>query len=93
MLRRVSSAISMRSATRARPSALGGAAPVICASCASPNQPPAEQRLVEDALQPGGGVGDDLLRVDESLGVAGQRRDGGVDLLGGEAAGGHFSSP
>src|SRR4051812_35858837 len=43
------------------------------------------QRLVEDPLEPGRGVGHDLLRVGEPLGVVGQRRDGGVDLLGGEA--------
>src|SRR3954451_20748258 len=44
------------------------------------------QRLVEDALEPRGGVGDDLLGVGEAVGIARQRLDGGVDLLGGETA-------
>src|SRR4051794_35488058 len=47
------------------------------------------ERLVEDALQARRGMRHDLLRVGEPLGVVGQRRDGGVDLLGGEAARGH----
>ena len=47
------------------------------------------QRLVEDALEPGRRVGDDLLGMGEPVGVGRQCRHGGVDLLGGEATVGH----
>jgi hypothetical protein len=51
------------------------------------------ERLVEDPLQRRRRVGDDLLRVLEALGV-GQRRHGGVDLLGGvRLAVGHGRAP
>jgi len=43
------------------------------------------ERRIEDPLQPGSRVGDELLRVAEALRVVGQRRDGGVDLLRGVA--------
>jgi len=46
------------------------------------------QRLVEDLLQAGRRVGDDLLGVPEALEVA-QSRDGRVHLLGGVAPFGH----
>ena len=46
------------------------------------------ERVVEHALQARGRVGDDLLGVLEAAGL-GQRRDGGVDLLGGVGALGH----
>ena len=63
--------------------------PAACATCLLVRvaEPAARvERLVEDPLQPGGRVGDDLLRVAEALRVGGQRRDGGVDLLGGVAS-------
>ena len=93
MLRRVSSAISVAQRRLAlRAVGRGGhAGDLRLVGLAEPAA--RRERLVEDALQTGRGVGDDLLSVDEPLGVARQRRDGGVDLLGGEAAGGHVSSP
>ena len=51
-------------------------------SCASPNQPPSSSASLSTRWSAGRGVGDDLLRVREALGVA-ERLDGGVDLLGG----------
>ena len=66
---RVSSATSVADGARALVGVLVAAASATCASWASPNQPPSCSACVEDALQAGRGVRDDLLRVAEALGV------------------------
>ena len=75
-----SSTSARTAASRSAGSSIAAARPS-SASWAEPNQPPSASAAFRTRWRPGRGVGDDLLRVREALGLA-ERADGGVDLFG-----------
>ncbi len=88
--RRVSSATSARSARRALADRRRSTAtPAICASWASPNQPPSASASSRTRCRPGAAWVTISWAWTKRSGSLDERRDGGVDLLGGVAAVGH----